>query len=186
MADGEFVDKVSVAGNTVVTEVQTPYGVENSYEQENQSYYGKTASVDNMTDLDMILYAINNMPEDARIIVAENTEGKSPVAHVVVGEFEPYVDAILYGFNVNNQAFVAIAAGKTEPSALLPIQLPADMDAVEKQLEDVPRDMECYVDSMGNTYDFAFGLNWSGVIDDERVAKYYDDMPTEPAMQKAN
>ncbi len=32
--------------------------------------------------------------------------------------------------------------------------------------------MECYVDADGNTYDFAFGMNWSGVIDDERVAEY--------------
>jgi beta-glucosidase len=32
--------------------------------------------------------------------------------------------------------------------------------------------MECYVDSNGNTYDFAFGLNWSGVIKDERTASY--------------
>ena len=37
---------------------------------------------------------------------------------------------------------------------------------------DVPRDMECYRDSRGNVYDFAFGLNWNGVIDDERVKKY--------------
>ena len=46
------------------------------------------------------------------------------------------------------------------------------MEAVEAQLEDVPRDMECYTDAAGNTYDFAFGLNWSGKIDDERTAKY--------------
>ena len=32
--------------------------------------------------------------------------------------------------------------------------------------------MECYVDANGNTYDFAFGLNWSGVINDERVQTY--------------
>ena len=32
--------------------------------------------------------------------------------------------------------------------------------------------MECYVDSEGNTYDFTFGMNWSGVINDERVAAY--------------
>jgi beta-glucosidase len=32
--------------------------------------------------------------------------------------------------------------------------------------------MECHVDSDGNKYDFAFGLNWSGVIKDERTAKY--------------
>jgi beta-glucosidase len=43
---------------------------------------------------------------------------------------------------------------------------------VETQFEDVPRDMKCYTDSEGNVYDFAFGLNWSGVIDDERVATY--------------
>ena len=43
---------------------------------------------------------------------------------------------------------------------------------IRDRYEDVPRDMECHVDSDGNTYDFAFGMNWSGVINDERVAKY--------------
>ena len=28
------------------------------------------------------------------------------------------------------------------------------------------------MDADGNAYDFAFGLNWSGVINDERVQKY--------------
>ena len=46
------------------------------------------------------------------------------------------------------------------------------MEAVEANEEDVPRDMDCYVDSEGNSYDFAFGLNWSGVIDDERTKAY--------------
>ena len=53
-----------------------------------------------------------------------------------------------------------------------PLQMPADMRTVEEQAEDVPRDMRCYTDSEGNTYDFAFGMNWKGKIDDERVAKY--------------
>ena len=57
------------------------------------------------------------------------------------------------------------------------------MEAVEAQLEDVPRDMECYVDANGNTYDFAFGMNWSGVIDDERVATYNVEPLVEPAME---
>jgi len=65
-----------------------------------------------------------------------------------------------------------IITGAAEPSALLPCQMPADMKTVEEQSEDVPRDMKCYVDSEGNTYDFAFGLNWQGVINDARVAKY--------------
>jgi beta-glucosidase len=46
------------------------------------------------------------------------------------------------------------------------------MKTVETQKEDVPRDMIPYVDSDGNVYDFAFGLNWSGVIHDQRVSKY--------------
>ena len=54
------------------------------------------------------------------------------------------------------------------------------MEAVEKQLEDVPRDMECYVDAAGNTYDFGFGMNWSGVIQDERTEKYCVEPLTAP------
>ena len=50
--------------------------------------------------------------------------------------------------------------------------MPKDMDTVEAQAEDTPRDMDPYVDSEKNSYDFAFGLNWSGVIDDDRTAKY--------------
>jgi beta-glucosidase len=52
------------------------------------------------------------------------------------------------------------------------MQMPADMKTVEEQQEDVPRDMRCYQDGDGNTYDFAFGLNWKGVINDARVEKY--------------
>ena len=37
---------------------------------------------------------------------------------------------------------------------------------------DVPRNMECYVDAAGNTYDFGFGLDWDGVIEDERTQTY--------------
>jgi beta-glucosidase len=32
--------------------------------------------------------------------------------------------------------------------------------------------MKVHVDVEGNAYDFAFGLNWSGVIEDERTSKY--------------
>ncbi len=58
--------------------------------------------------------------------------------------------------------------------------MPANMETVESQLEDVSRDMECYVDSAGNAYDFAYGLNWSGVIQDERVARYSAEPLTAP------
>ena len=52
------------------------------------------------------------------------------------------------------------------------MQIPADMKTVELQKEDVPYDMECYVDADGNRYDFAYGLDWSGKISDSRTLKY--------------
>jgi beta-glucosidase len=50
--------------------------------------------------------------------------------------------------------------------------MPANMQTVEKQFEDVPHDMQCYKDSEGHVYDFGFGLSWKGVINDARTAKY--------------
>ncbi len=59
-----------------------------------------------------------------------------------------------------------MTSGNYEPCGLLPLQFPSGMETVEAQKEDVPRDMECYVDADGNTYDFAYGLNWSGALND--------------------
>jgi beta-glucosidase len=91
---------------------------------------------------------------------------------MVFSEIESAASAILVHMGVQDQALMDLITGAAEPSALLPFQMPARMKTVEEQYEDVPRDMECYTDSEGNTYDFAFGLNWSGVIQDERVSKY--------------
>jgi Beta-glucosidase-related glycosidases len=90
----------------------------------------------------------------------------------VVAEFEKYADAILLNFGVQDQAIVETLAGISEPSGLLPCQLPADMKTVEQQYEDVPHDMVPYVDAAGHAYDFGYGLNWKGVIADARTAKY--------------
>jgi len=87
-------------------------------------------------------------------------------------EFEKNANAIVVDFGVQGQATLDILTGNSEPSALLPLQMPADMHTVEKQFEDVSHDMKCYVDEQGNTYDFGFGLNWKGVINDARTAKY--------------
>ena len=65
-----------------------------------------------------------------------------------------------------------IISGKVEPNGLLPMQFPKDMLTVEAQKEDVPRDMIPYTSSEGHSYDFAFGMNWKGIIHDARVEKY--------------
>ena len=115
------------------------------------------------------------------LLVAETKKamGEKPVVviletgrPVVLSEIEPFADAILVSFNVQHQALLDIISGQSEPSALLPMQMPADMKTVEQQNEDVPRDMICYKDADGNTYDFGFGMNWSGVINDARVATF--------------
>ena len=89
-----------------------------------------------------------------------------------VHEFESEVDAILVSMSGSTEAACNIVTGKYEPSGLLPMGMPKDMLAVEKQLEDTPRDTEPYTDSEGNVYDFGFGLNYAGKIEDERTAKY--------------
>ena len=90
----------------------------------------------------------------------------------VVNEFEESVQGLLINFNVQDQAVLDVISGKVEPSGLLPLQMPAKMATVEKQMEDVPFDMEVHMDSDGNSYDFGFGLNGNGIIQDERTRIY--------------
>ena len=132
----------------------------------NRSFKGKTVKTYNRDDMVMVREAKKAMGDKPVVVVIET--GRP----IVLAEIEPSADAILLSFNVQHQALLDIISGKNEPSALLPMQMPADMNAVEEQLEDVPRDMRCYRDADGHSYDFAFGLNWSGVINDERVKKY--------------
>lgn len=91
---------------------------------------------------------------------------------MVFHEFEELSDGILVHFGVQDQALLDVISGAHEPSALLPLQMPADMSTVENQAEDVPHDMEVHVDTESNIYDFGFGLDWDGVISDERTSAY--------------
>ena len=132
----------------------------------NRSYKGKKVTTSNESDLDLVIETKKKMG-DKPVVVVVNVSRP-----VVLAELEPYADAILLTFGVQNQAVLDILDGTVEPSGLLPMQLPADMRTVEEQCEDVPRDMRPYVDADGHAYDFAYGLNWSGVIDDDRVARF--------------
>lgn len=62
--------------------------------------------------------------------------------------------------------------GRFIPQGLLPVQMPNDMKTVECQAEDVAFDMECYEDSEGHIYNFGYGMNFAGVIEDERTKRY--------------
>ena len=132
----------------------------------NRSYKGRTETSSNEPDMYMVQDARRAMGDKPVILVVHVDRPFVPT------EVEPYADAIVLSFGVCNNALLDVISGKFEPSGLLPCQLPADMHTVEEQFEDTPHDMRCYVDADGNTYDFAFGLNWKGTIKDARVRKY--------------
>jgi beta-glucosidase len=132
----------------------------------NRTYNGKTAKTINTNDLTMVTETVAQM-KGKPVIVAINMGNPT-----VMREFEKESSAILAHFGVQDQALLDILTGAHEPSALLPMQMPADMKTVEDQAEDVPRDMTCYKDSEGHVYDFGFGLNWKGIIQDARTANY--------------
>ena len=132
----------------------------------NRTYKGKSVKAINITDLSMVTETYAKM-KGKPVIVSVNMSNP-----MVFSEFEKMADAIVVNFGVQDQAILDILTGKVEPSGLLPLQMPANMQTVEKQYEDVPHDMQCYKDSQGHVYDFGFGLNWKGVINDTRTAKY--------------
>jgi len=132
----------------------------------NRTYKGKTITAANLQDLKTIedtKKAMNGKPVIVAITLAKPT---------IPAEFEGDANAIVASFGVQNQAVLDILTGATEPSGLLPFQMPANMQTVELQDEDIPHDMQCYTDADGHTYDFGFGMNWKGVIQDARTAKY--------------
>ena len=164
-ADGPSVKKESIAGDIL-----------DDGTKENRSHFGKSTYATNESELDLVINTKAALPEGAKLILIVDADHP-----MVFSEIEPYADVILMGWDgIADDAFARIITGATEPSGLLPFQMPTSMDTVEAQLEDVPRDMDCYTDSEGNTYDFCFGLNWSGVIDDERTKTYKANPLTEP------
>lgn len=135
-------------------------------EDANRSYYGKTAITANEADLDNVISTKEKMGDKPVIVCIRM---KNPA---VLSELEPYADGILIDFGVDKRALLDIITGEYEPRGLLPILLPKNMETVEKHCEDIAFDMEAYTDTQGNTYNFAFGLNYSGQIKDHRWKKY--------------
>ena len=163
-ANSIFVRQQSLGGDQVEVVLDTTYGAQTVKTTENRSYFGKSAQISNASDLDLVLETAARVDKVAVVLNIS--------IPTIVSEFESEVDAIVLQFSASDEAVCAVLSGSAEPTGLLPFQMPADMETVEAQYEDVPRDMDAYEDADGNTYDFAFGMNWSGVIDDERVETY--------------
>lgn len=131
-----------------------------------RGYQGKWNTAANEEDLDLVIDTKTRM-KDKPVIVAVTV--KNPM---VMAELEPYADGLLAEYGVSPQAMLDVICGRFVPGGLLPIQLPANMETVERQAEDVAFDMECYRDEEGHVYDFGFGMNFQGVITDDRTRRY--------------
>ncbi|MDO4259850.1 MAG: glycoside hydrolase family 3 N-terminal domain-containing protein [Actinomycetaceae bacterium] len=148
-ADGENVRKTSISGDTL------PDG-----SKENRSYFGKTSHISNEADLDAFERATKAVEASGKKIpVVTVLKASNPV---IPTEFEAKSDALLVGFGTADEALIQVALGQHSPAGRLPIQFPADMNTVEANKEDVPKDVTPYKDSAGNVYDFGFGLGADG------------------------
>lgn len=146
-----------------------PYRAEHARDKSiagDRAFKGKMVETVNECDLDLVLETKKRM-EGKPVIVSMLLSNPA-----VVEEFEQDADGLLVHFGVQDQAILEILSGKAEPSGLLPFQMPANMKTVEEQLEDVAYDMQTHIDTEHTRYDFAFGLNWEGVITDSRTKKY--------------
>lgn len=155
-------------GSYTATEARDPSLAGDSREGDvlNRTYKNKTVKANNSTDLDLIIKTKTEMKDKPLIVILKLANP------TVVAEFEKDVDALLVNFKVQDQAILDVLTGVYEPTGLLPLQIPANMSTVEKQKEDVAFDMIPHIDSEGNVYDFAFGLNWKGLIQDQRNKVY--------------
>ncbi len=131
-----------------------------------RSYHGKWNRAANEADLDLVEEMRKRMGNKPVITVVAL---KNPT---VMAELEPCSDALIVEYGVSPQAVLDVITGRFTPEGLLPVQMPANMETVERQKEDVAFDMECYQDGEGHVYDFGFGMNFDGVIADERVDRY--------------
>ncbi|WP_420593315.1 glycoside hydrolase family 3 protein [Robiginitalea biformata] len=132
----------------------------------NRTYRGKSVTAKNKSDLELIRQTVRAMDGKPVIVILKLSNP------TVVAEFESAIQGLVLNFNVQDQAVLDILTGVVEPSGLLPMQMPANMATVEAQFEDVPLDMEPHVDAAGHAYDFGFGLNWDGPIEDARTRKF--------------
>jgi beta-glucosidase len=158
-ANGHNVRRVSIAGDL------KPDGT-----QENRSYFGAASKIGNEYDLTAVTRTVKAVrrierAQQRRIPVIVSVKARSSF---IPAEFERSVDAILVGYSVSDQVLIETALGQHQPKGRLPMTSPKNMNAVERQLEDVGQDMTPYRDSAGHRYTFGYGLSWKGVIGAEQ------------------
>ncbi len=93
----------------------------------NRFYKGKTVTAANIADLKTILDTKAAMGNKPLIVSLALTNP------AIAAEFEREAAGIIVSFGVQDQALLDIVSGAAEPSALLPVQMPANMKTIEEQ-----------------------------------------------------
>lgn len=82
----------------------------------------------------------------------------------VINEIEPKAAAVLATFGLKGEALLDVLYGRFNPTGKLPLTIPKDQEAVEKNASDVPGYAEnfdyTYTNADGNKYVFGFGLSY--------------------------
>ena len=82
----------------------------------------------------------------------------------VINEVEPGAAAVLATFDTKAEALLDVVRGRFNPTGKLPITVPADQAAVDRNAPDVPGYAEAfdyaYKNSVRDKYVFGFGLSY--------------------------
>ena len=82
----------------------------------------------------------------------------------IINEVEPGAAAVLATFDVKAEAVLDVVRGRFNPTGKLPLTIPADQAAVDKNAPDVPGFAEAfeyaYRNHVGDKYVFGFGLSY--------------------------
>lgn len=82
----------------------------------------------------------------------------------VIDEVEPAAAAVVATYSVKSEALLDVLRGRFNPTGKLPITIPANQEAVEKNASDVPGYAEkfdyTYTNAAGDDYTFGFGLSY--------------------------
>lgn len=101
-----------------------------------------------------------DFPEEEKAEILARTTDKPTITILtitrppVVPEIDAASQAMIADFECEDEILLELIFGKFNPSGKLPIEIPSSMDAVNKQLEDVPYDSE------NPLYPFGHGLNF--------------------------
>lgn len=120
---------------------------------------GSTKTVELGPDTGVDVARVQQIEGAVPTILALNT-----VLPWVIEDIEPGAASVVATFDVSTEALWGAVRGAFSPSGELPVSLPKDQDAVERNASDVPGYAESfdytYTNAVGDSYGFGFGLGY--------------------------